>query len=95
MLNKRHTIEKGRFYFYRINEIIKRIVIEIELKMELPVSLPQGGTISLKPLSHSCPSHFALHFFISGVSIASAEFIIFSHKKSRQHPNYDYRDFSE
>ena len=47
-------------------------MIEIELKMELP----QGGTISLKPLSHSCPSHFALHFFISGVSIASAKLMI-------------------
>jgi len=69
-------LKKGRFYFYRTNEIIKRIVIEIELKMELPVSLPQGGTISLKPLSHSCPSHFSLHFFISGVSIASAKLMI-------------------
>ena len=64
-----HKMKKVFFYFYRTSERIKRIVIEIELKMELP----QGGTISLKPLSHSCPLHFSLHFFISGVWTASAE----------------------
>ena len=71
---KRHEIEKkGSFLlFYRTRERIRRIVKEIELKIELP----QGGTISLKPLSHSCPLHFSLHFFISGVSIASAKLII-------------------
>ena len=44
-LNTTQNEKRFFFYFYRTSERIKRIVIEIELKMELP----QGGTISLKP----------------------------------------------